>query len=115
MISAMPLAAVVSMSSAFCKGRAHRQVTKNLAQAVRKFVFEKRDNDKPLVESDLTSISIIQAPGKGISNLAGMEKCESLEQLRWLENGFKIMTAITELENLGIDTPEDLEKAMKFL
>ncbi len=39
-----------------------------------------------------------------------LEKSEKLEQLRWLENNFKIKTAITYTENQGIDTPEDLEK-----
>ena len=39
-----------------------------------------------------------------------LEQVESLEQLRWLENGYKIKTEITPFENIGIDTPEDLEK-----
>lgn len=39
-----------------------------------------------------------------------LELAESLEQLRWLENGYPITVGITQLETIGIDSPEDLER-----
>lgn len=44
-----------------------------------------------------------------------LEETEKLEQLRYLENGFKIRLAVTDIPTIGIDTPEDLEKARQRL
>lgn len=44
-----------------------------------------------------------------------LEVVESLEQLRWLENGFKIKVGVSDIETIGIDTPDDLMRAEQFL
>lgn len=44
-----------------------------------------------------------------------LEVAESLEQLRWLENGYRIRVGLTDVETVGIDTPDDLRRAEEFL
>ncbi|MEQ9285986.1 MAG: 3-deoxy-manno-octulosonate cytidylyltransferase [Cyclobacteriaceae bacterium] len=56
--------------------------------------------------SDILKEIVKLPPGK-------LEMTESLEQLRWLENGFKIKVAHTQHESFMIDTPEDLQAALK--
>lgn len=46
---------------------------------------------------------------------SSLEIAESLEQLRWLQNGYKIKVGTTDVETVGIDTPEDLQRAEEFL
>jgi 3-deoxy-manno-octulosonate cytidylyltransferase (CMP-KDO synthetase) len=47
--------------------------------------------------------------------ISSLEQAESLEQLRWIQNGYKIKVGITNIETIGIDTPQDLERAEQFL
>ena len=44
-----------------------------------------------------------------------LEMAESLEQLRWLENGYRIRVGLTDMETVGIDTPDDLRRAEEFI
>lgn len=46
---------------------------------------------------------------------SSLEKAESLEQLRWLQNGYRIKVGITDVETIGIDTPKDLQRAEEYL
>ena len=46
---------------------------------------------------------------------SNLEIAESLEQLRWLDNGYVIKVGFTNIETIGIDTPEDLSRAELFL
>lgn len=46
---------------------------------------------------------------------SSLELAESLEQLRWLENGYKIKVGVTTVETIGIDTPDDLKRAEEYL
>ncbi len=46
---------------------------------------------------------------------SSLELAESLEQLRWLQNGYTIKVGVTQVKTIGIDTPQDLERAERFL
>lgn len=46
---------------------------------------------------------------------SSLELAESLEQLRWLQNGYRIKVGLTDVETVGIDTPDDLRRAEEFL
>lgn len=48
-------------------------------------------------------------------SVSSLEQAESLEQLRWMEHGFKIKCAITDFESHCIDTPEDVEKVLRLM
>ena len=65
-------------------------------------------------------IGIYAYKAETLSQIADMqptalELAESLEQLRWLENGLRIRMGITQVENVSIDTPSDLQRAEQYV
>src|SRR5436853_6577326 len=75
---------------------------KALTAVVRQYVFEKKNNDMPLVESDVVNISTINGKGKKITNLAGLEKCKSLAELQLDNNEITDLTPIKDLKNIQL-------------
>jgi internalin A len=73
---------------------------KNLEAVVRQYVFEKRNNDEPLVEDDVKNISTIVGKNKGIKSLTGLEKCRSLALLDLAGNKIQDIAPLAELKNL---------------
>ncbi|PYK57180.1 MAG: hypothetical protein DME21_17920 [Verrucomicrobia bacterium] len=73
---------------------------KILEKAVRKFVFDKRDNDKPIVETDVVNLSTIQGVGMEIADLSGLEKCANLASLDLSKNRIKDLTPLKGLSKL---------------
>jgi 3-deoxy-manno-octulosonate cytidylyltransferase (CMP-KDO synthetase) len=59
-------------------------------------------------KSEVLQLITRLSPGK-------LEGAEALEQLRWIENGYRIKTAETSFQSIGIDTPEDLQVAAEWL
>jgi internalin A len=91
------LAGLMLSTSAWAEGLF---ADKALEAVVRQYVFEKRDTDKPLVEADVQNISTIKGNGKGIKNLAGLEKCVSLAALDLKNNEIEDLAPIKDLKNL---------------
>lgn len=73
---------------------------KNLEKAVRKFVFEKRDTDKPITETDVANLSTIEGKGLQIKDLTGLEKCRSLASLDLAKNAITNLAPIKELTSI---------------
>ena len=73
---------------------------KKLEAAVRKSVFEKRDNDQPLTEADLAHLSVIQAQNAGNTNLTGLEKCVNLATLDLAKNQVTDLAPLSGMNKL---------------
>lgn len=83
-----------------------RKVEKNAAEWMKSRTFYKHIGIYAYKTEVLKEIALLPQ--------SGLELAECLEQLRWLENAYKIKMGITEYESYSIDTPQDVEKCLKF-
>lgn len=78
---------------------------KNLETIVRREVFEKRNNDQPILEADVPNISRVVGKGKEgkkVTNLAGLEKCRSVAEIDLDYHEVTDLSAIKDLKNVQL-------------
>jgi len=85
------------------------------SRSVIPFIRESKDEDWTKLYPFLKHIGIYAYRSDVLEKIvklpaSSLEKAESLEQLRWLENGYSVMVEITDKESYPVDTPEDLKK-----
>ena len=90
------------------------------SRSVIPFVRGKERDEWPKEHQFYTHVGLYAYRAKVLDEItklpqSSLEIAESLEQLRWLQNGYKIKVGKTECPTIGIDTPEDLEKAESLL
>jgi internalin A len=95
----IPLVAVLAVASARPPADSPFP-DKNLEMAVRALIFEKRDPSKELTDEDLRKVFVLEAKGKGIKNLAGLEKCTNLQLINMAKNEVSDLAPIKGLTNL---------------
>lgn len=73
---------------------------KNLETAIRGVLFDKKDPSKPLTDEDFKNVYILEAKGKGIKDLNGLEKCTNLQLLNLAKNEITDLTPIKDLKKI---------------
>src|SRR5258708_39553401 len=73
---------------------------KNLEAAVRAVIFEKKDKTDEITDEDLKKVFVLEAKGKGIKDLPGMEKCVNLLQLNAAKNEIVDVSPLKDIKNL---------------
>lgn len=90
------------------------------SRSVVPFLRNVKEDQWPLHHQFYTHIGIYAFRTDILKNIvrlkkSSLEEAECLEQLRWLQNGYIIKTVVSDYQSIGIDTPEDLIKAEKYL
>jgi internalin A len=73
---------------------------KNLESALRALVFDKKDTTKELTDEDLKKIFVLEAKGKAIHDLTGLEKCTNLQLINFAKNDITDLASLKGLANL---------------
>jgi Leucine-rich repeat (LRR) protein len=73
---------------------------KNLEAAVRALIFDKKDPSKELTDEDMKKVYVLEAKGKGIRDLKGLEKCTNLALINFAKNEISDLTPLKDLKSL---------------